>query len=197
MRYSRCVRIALSVLAVLVLAGTGYLLWQRNQDATSGMLTYRGDGFAVRYQKGWFADADYVYDHLGPEEPTIPGVKFLVPIAMIAGTNLTTDTGVSVEWMPGMPACRAEPFLLSPQYMTDETIEGVTYSVASSTDAGAGNRYEEMVYALKGTDPCLAVRYFIHYSALGNFDEGAVAGFDRAALIASFDAVRDSLLVKK
>lgn len=182
--------------ALIILIGVGYALWQ-SWTPDDGTVLYRGEGFTVRHSEKWFADTRYAYKHLGPEEPTIPGVKFLVPIATIAGTNLATDTGVSVEWMPGMPACRAEPFLISPASVSDETIDGVSYSVASSSDAGAGNRYEETVYALKGTNPCIAVRYFIHYSALGNFDADAMAGFDKAGLIADFDAVRRSLVIQK
>ena len=73
---------------------------------------------------------------------------------------------------------------------------GVTYSVASTTDAGAGNRYEEQVYALAGANPCIAVRYFIHTTELGNYPAGTRVAYDRAALLAQFDAIRHSLTLK-
>lgn len=186
------------ILALVILAGIGYFFWVHSQKPVDdGTLVYHGDRFSVHYPQNWFADTSYQYDLLGPEEPAIPGVKFHVPIALIAGTNLTTDTGISVEQMAGMPACRAEPFLISPQSVADETVDGTNYSVASSFDAAAGNRYEETVYALKGTNPCIAVRYFVHYSELGNFDPDKIMAFDHAGLIKQFDTIRRSLTLTK
>ena len=62
------------------------------------------------------------------------------------------------------------------------TENGTEYSVASLSDAGAGNLYEEKVYALVGTSPCLAVRTFIHSTNIANYDPGTVTAFDEAAL---------------
>ena len=69
----------------------------------------------------------------------------------------------------------------------------IMYSIASSTGAAAGNRYEEVVYALPGSNPCLAVRTYIHYGVLENYATGTVKAFDRAALEKSFVAIRDSV----
>jgi hypothetical protein len=72
--------------------------------------------------------------------------------------------------------------------------EGVrSYSVASTTDAAVGNRYEEWVYAIPDSHPCTAVRYFIHYAAIENFPQGAVQEFDKAALLSTFDQIRRTL----
>jgi hypothetical protein len=50
------------------------------------------------------------------------------------------------------------------------------------------------VYALKGTKPCIAVRYFIHSTSIGNYDPNAgVREFDREALLGAFDQIRRSL----
>jgi hypothetical protein len=68
------------------------------------------------------------------------------------------------------------------------------YSVASSTGAAAGNRYDETVYALPGTNPCIAVRYFIHYGVIENYPAGTVRAFDEAALRSEFDAIRRTLI---
>jgi hypothetical protein len=69
---------------------------------------------------------------------------------------------------------------------------GAEYSVATSSEAAAGNLYEEMVYALSGISPCTAVRYYIHSSNIGNYATGTIE-FDRAALLAAFDKIRMSL----
>jgi hypothetical protein len=73
---------------------------------------------------------------------------------------------------------------------------GITYSIASSTGAAAGNRYEETVYALSGTHSCISVRYFIHYGVFQNYPAGMVREFDQQALLASFDAIRRTLVVQ-
>jgi hypothetical protein len=115
---------------------------------------------------------------------------------LASSTNLSTDTYLSVEQREPGASCNAGDFLGMPNVNSVVVTEnGVEYSVASTTDAGAGNRYEEYVYALVGTEPCMAVRYFLHYSAIENFPEGVVMEFDKPALLATFDVVRRSLVV--
>jgi hypothetical protein len=69
----------------------------------------------------------------------------------------------------------------------------VSYSLATTSGAGAGNFYEEWVFALASSSPCTAVRYFIHSGNIGNYPTGAVTEFDHAALIKDFDSIRRSL----
>ena len=154
--------------------------------------------FSILLPKGYTPDASYTYQELGPGKD-ISGVKFTIATSTAAGTNLSPDTYISVEEIPKVQECSASLFL-SPQggtsaaeTMTDDT--GTTYSVASSTGAGAGNRYEETVYALPGTNPCVAVRYFIHYGVIDNYPPGAVQQFDEQALLTQFDAIRRSLVI--
>jgi hypothetical protein len=151
-------------------------------------------GFTIRYPEGYSVNSSYKYQALGPGKD-IKGVKFIIPQSFASGTNLSSfDTGVSVEAIPNVLDCNASLFLsdkVKPQMITDNNFE---YSFASSTDAGAGNRYEEHVWALPGTNPCLAVRYFIHYMALENYPQGSVSEFNRDALISQFDKIRHSLI---
>ena len=114
---------------------------------------------------------------------------------MATGTNLSADSYVSVEWLPRAKNCTGDIYLaanVKPQEVVDNR---VTYSLASSSGAAAGNRYEEWVYALSGSQPCLAVRYFIHSTNIANFDPGAVKEFDRAALVKQFDKIRKTLVI--
>lgn len=167
----------------------------------SGTFANSSEGYSVRYPSDWEIEPDYTYE-LRPGV-SIHGVKFHVPDSLAAGTNLSVDSGISVEAIYGIdlpkseggPECSAEAFLLSPQTVSEKTIEGVDFSVASSTEPAAGNRYEEIVYVVKGTEPCLAVRYFIHYGVLENYQPGTVEEFDRDFLLATFDAIRGTLTI--
>lgn len=150
-------------------------------------------GFSLRHARAYAVDATYQYQALGPGKE-IKGVKFTIPEGSAQGTNLGADSGVSIETISALETCTATPFL--PQATAQEVTEGdTTYSVASSTGAGAGNRYEEIVYALPGTSPCVAVRYFVHSSVYENYPEGTIRRFDRDALLSQFDAIRHTLVV--
>jgi hypothetical protein len=149
---------------------------------------------------GYTVDASYKYDQVNPKKP-ISGVKFTIPGAMATGTNLSSDSYISVESLPHAKSCTGDIYLAANVHPHQETTASTTYSVATSTDAGAGNRYEESVYAISGSNPCTAVRYFIHYGAIENYpsagEPGAVTAFDHAALLAAFDQIRNSLVLKQ
>ena len=164
------------------------------------------DGFSIRLpgtasSTSYTVDGSYRYQELGPGKD-IPGIKFTIPASVATGTNLAADSYLSVEEIPKSesPAggCTATPFLdqqggtSATQTITDGN---TTYSFASSTGAGAGNRYEETVYAVPGTNPCIAVRYLIHYGVIENYPAGLVHEFDKQALLAEFDAIRRTLVV--
>jgi len=151
-------------------------------------------GFSIKYPAGYMLDESYTYDQLGPE--AIPGIKVSVPATMTEGTNLSPDSGVSVEYFPNADRCTASMFLFDQPAATTLSDGGVTYSVAGVSDAGVGNVYEEKVYALAGQNPCIAVRYFIHYTQLANYPEGTRKAFEREVLLAEFDKIRHSLTLK-
>lgn len=151
-------------------------------------------GFSLRYPPGYTVNGGYVYEGLGPGHD-ITGVSFTIPASKTTGTNLASDTRVSVETLPGVADCTADLFLpAGGPAPTTVTENGTEYSVATMSDAGAGNFYDTTVYALVGSSPCLAVRTFIHYNNAANFDP-PVTGFDRAALTAEFDAIRKTLVI--
>ena len=160
--------------------------------------TNSSEGFSIRLPAGYTVDSSYKYEELGPGK-TIAGVKFTIPASVATGTNLSDDTYLSVEEIPSThvppPTCSATRFLEPGVKASTTTDDGVTYSVASTTGAAAGNRYEETVYALPGTNPCVAVRYFIHYGVIENYPPGDVRAFDQAALLAQFDAIRRTLTI--
>ncbi len=151
--------------------------------------------FTVQYPQGWTPNADYKYTGVSAAKP-ISGVQFKIPGEMATGTNLSADTYVSVEQLPRATSCVADIYLLDNVKPQAIDANGHSYSLASTSEAAAGNRYEEWVYAIPGSTPCTAARYFIHYGAIENYPtDGSVKEFDRAALLAIFDSIRDSISV--
>ena len=151
-------------------------------------------GFSIKYPKKYVLSESYMYQGLGEEG--IPGIKVSVPANVNEATNLSPDSGVSIEYVPNVERCSASIFLYDQPVASTITDGGVRYSVAEATGAGAGNIYEEKVYALDGANPCIAVRYFIHYTQLGNYPEGTKVAFKKDQLLSEFDLIRHSLTLK-
>ncbi|MFA5954872.1 MAG: hypothetical protein WC817_05075 [Patescibacteria group bacterium] len=155
------------------------------------------DGISIRYPEDYSLNADYSYQELGSGKE-IKGVSFPISSSIAAGTNLSDDSYLSVEVLPTGTSCTAALFLdergqgINVRSVTENS---VTYSEATSSGAAAGNRYDETVYALSSTNPCIAVRYFIHSTVLENYPPGVVKQFDREALLQQFDAMRRTLVV--
>jgi hypothetical protein len=197
----RILRISLilgtGVLATAALAGTTFNAANPPPIAPlSGMILFHDArlGFAIAYPPHWAVNSSYKYEALGPGK-AISGVSFTIPAASAAGTNLASDTRLSVEHLAG--ACVANRFLDAAQNAQTVTDGNRTYSMASSSEGAAGNLYEETVYALPGTSPCIAIRYFIHSTNIGAYDPGTVKEFDKDALIKTFGRMRRSLALTK
>lgn len=153
-------------------------------------------GYSIKYPAGFTVTTPYAYQALGPGKD-IAGVKFTIPASMATGTNLSADSYVSVEQLSASAAsCSASLFLGSQVGSTTMLSDnGVDYSVAVGNDAGAGNLYEEHVYAIPGSSACTAVRYFIHSNQIGNYPPGMVTQFDKTTILSQFDAIRRSLVL--
>jgi len=190
--------------------GNGALVLENNQEKSyigcvvlapdpGGLPNVYSDGtvgFSIRYPEGYKINTDYKYQYLGPGKD-IYGVRFTIPEALAVGTNLSShDTGVSVEVIPAVQDCNANLFLdqaENVQRIADST--NVEYSVGSMTQGAAGNHYEERVWALIDTNPCVAVRYFIHSTNIDNYEPGTVEQFDPRTFLEVFDQIRQSLTI--
>ncbi len=128
---------------------------------------------------------------------SIDGVRFTIPASTATGTNLSRDSYLSVEHSASSTTCTADTFLDGVTHATVLEENGVTYSVATSSEAAVGNRYEETVYALQGTNPCIAVREFIHYGVFENYASGTVKAFNKASILGTLDQIRKTLVVNQ
>ena len=149
--------------------------------------THASPAFSLDYPAGYTLNETYTDYRFGPAN-RIHGVALTVPVSLATNSNLSVNSYVSVEWLDGT-ACTIDQFLQNASPPTKVSDRGVEYQKATSSSAGAGNFYDETVF-LKG---CLVVRYFVHTLNFSGFPPGVVKEFDRAALMASFDAIRRSL----
>ncbi len=185
---------AVAAAALMAAAGgVAYVGAHQGTGAELGWSQYATSTFAVSYPPGFTPDPSY-NDDIAPGRRS-HGVKFTVSTDLVAGTNLSPDSYVSVEMLPTLVGCSATPYLYDPQTMPTFNEEGHTYSFAKEDGAAAGSMYEERVYARTGEGVCVAVRYFIHYNNLGDYEEGTVTAFNRDSVLSQFDRVRRSLAI--
>jgi hypothetical protein len=200
--------LAYGVLAIAIVVSIGYLLLNAKPaqapesvsvatTTPDGLTqTYASStlGFSIRYPEGYVVESD---TYSGPGMAAgFAGIKLTVPHSLTIGTNLADDSYIAVDRRPDLSACLAESLIEGGMVDTSTVTEsGVTYTVASITGAAAGNRYEETFFALQGTQPCVVVRYSVHYGVIENYPPGTVREFDKTALLAQFDAIRRSLVI--
>ena len=150
--------------------------------------TYTNDGygFTLTHPPGYVVD-----------EAQQNGVLFSPPAGAISDTNLSSDTGLIVGRYPGTTGeCSPKLFASGVKTVTRTTENGVTYLVATTTGSGAGSTYEQVIYALPNSNPCVSVAYLIHATAIGNYTAGSVRAYNRAALLDDFDKMRRSLVLR-
>lgn len=166
----------------------------QNANLPTIFLATKG-AFSIRLPLGYTADENFV-NQITPTQKTT-GAKFTIPKSLATGTNLSSDTYMTVEQQSNTSACTPFEFTELKTAPVKSITEGkVTYSAITMSDAGAGNRYETTIYAIPGTNPCTAIRYVVHYSVLDNYPKGTVKEFDKVALLAQFDAIRRTLILK-
>ncbi len=181
---------------------TGCIVVAPDQSGTLTQIyaTSSALGFTIRFPQNYTADQKYKYGAFGPGKD-IAGVKLTIPPGATTGTNLSQDTYISVEVQPNLPAGKAGAATCSADLFLDVkntsafTDNGVEYSVATSSGAAAGNRYDEAVFAIQGSSPCTAVRYLIHSTNIGNYTPGTIKEFDKVGVINEFDNIRRSLVL--
>ncbi len=155
----------------------------------------QGMEFWVGYPPEYTVNRGYTYQGLGPGK-SIQGTSYTIPASYTEGTNLSSDTYLSVEFPSESITegeCDASRFIPSGASSRVVKEGGTLYTMVDMGDAGAGNRYEEIVYAITNSLPCVGIRYFIHSTLVENYEPGTVTAFDRDALIREFDIIRRSI----
>lgn len=197
----------IAAIIIILIALSGYYAWQAfsstpspspSPEAAPTRKTYATSTFSIQYPSNFTIHESYAYEQF--EGKPIGGVRFTIPASATEGTNLSSDTYLSVEWLPRAKNCTGDIYIPANAKAFELTVGSTTYAAATTSGAAAGNTYEEEVYAIKGSSPCTAVRYYIHSGNIMNYPqegEGAVSKFDRADLLQKFDAMRDSLMLNQ
>ena len=181
------------VAAMITIFGACNALTAETQSFSppSGWLSYHGTGFSISYPPGFTVDRHHEYEGIGSGN-AILGTAFKIPASMTEGTNLSPDSYLSVEIFPQI-TCTPKAFLASLSDQPPVKEDGRQWLVANSSEGAAGNQYDETVYALDKSVPCIAVRTVIHSTNIANYDPGTVKPFDVTQLKALFDKMRGSL----
>ncbi|HSE56654.1 MAG TPA: hypothetical protein VLB02_01040 [Candidatus Paceibacterota bacterium] len=153
--------------------------------------SYETEQYSLQYPKDFSFSEEYHYQALGPGKG-ITGIAFTIPVILTKNTNLSKDTKLSIETIPNKEDCTPADFLSAPTVKEPLTENGIQILVAEQSEGAAGNRYDETVYVYP---KCVAVRYFIHSTNIGNYTPGTVQEFDRAALLQAFTLIRASFQI--
>src|ERR1035437_7975071 len=94
---------AVIILIIVIFAVRGIYISQPTiQQPPTNTTLYKSstEGFSIYYPIGFTVNENYVYQELGPGKD-INGVKFTIPASLASGTNLGSDSYLSVEEIPG------------------------------------------------------------------------------------------------
>lgn len=151
-------------------------------------------GFKINLPEDFTVIEDYIYQSTPAR--SFSGIKFAVPERIYKGTNLSSDSYISIERIPEYSeVCVAGAFLDSSETTGVTEVNGKSFTGAYSIGAGAGNIYHEVVYATQIGVDCFGVRYFIHYGVFQNYEPGSVTEFNKDELISLFDRIRKTIII--
>jgi membrane-bound inhibitor of C-type lysozyme len=79
------------------------------------------------------------------------------------------------------------------QPATKKTINGTTFTMLQSADAGAGNRYNTTSYRVVRNNQCYVIEYTIHSTAIQNYDPSqGITEFDAAKVTGIMEGIVNS-----
>ena len=158
--------------------------------------------FIVLAPTDWTVNSSFVNGDLGPDR-TLSGTAFIVPQSMVTGTNLGSDTSISILKNTFTTTCDASEFLDTGSAIINKkiSVNGKTWTLATNGDAGAGNRYLDTVvsypHEVTATNPCLGIDLHVHYAVLENFPAGTVSAYDSNTLTGIYESMVKSFVQKQ
>lgn len=151
-------------------------------------------GLTLRYPAGWqLASSSDNAATAGLTSDAKVVADITVPESMVKDTNLGADSGVRIAWLPQVNTCTPDAFLTDAGDISTSTLNGTSYLVSNTKDAGAGNRYSLTAYVREYAKPCIAVIEYVHTSVLENYPPGTVNAYDSTAFSNDFAAISDSI----
>lgn len=120
-----------------------------------------------------------------------PVIGIELPASMFAGTNLA-EAGVYIGATTSpdvMTACTDLSKVTGPVSTSTAQIGGQNFVEVDSTDAGAGNVYQQKTFRAFQNGSCLEIVELLHSADIGNYPSGTVQPFDQAQFQGILDAI--------
>jgi len=153
-------------------------------------------GFSMAYPLDFMAEDTYSVApttnwYLGAQEPGVKRLAIPIPRAIDPQTNFidaTLTVGDSGNDL-AVAHCTDRPADMGPNgSVATTTVNGIVFTVLTSSDAGAGNFYETTSYRTRHAGECFVVEYTIHSSQIMNYPpQYGLLPFDRAGIRAVLD----------
>ncbi|MDQ3014364.1 MAG: hypothetical protein M3Q73_00685 [bacterium] len=151
--------------------------WTASKNTALGYELSYPEG-AMTYKPGTVAETGM----LNPNKK-IKKDRFVVSSDYIKGTNLASDSGVTIEVYDSTQLCQAEyvpeNFAASPV----QTINGKTFSTASSQSGAAGNFYQHTLFKTVHEGKCYVAIAVTHTTNVGAYPAGEVIEYNKAELM--------------
>lgn len=119
-----------------------------------------------------------------------PVASFTLPRSMFEGTNLG-EAGVYIGATTSpkiVASCETPMPDMGELSVSSTTLNGAVFATATSSDAGAGNRYETTVFRAVHDGTCFEIVELLHWADIHNFGP-ETAEFDKAKFQGYLDAI--------
>ncbi|HVW71557.1 MAG TPA: hypothetical protein VHB93_00180 [Candidatus Paceibacterota bacterium] len=182
--------------------GTGSTVTPPPQQDTSSWQVFGTALFTIRYPQIFTNNAVESNDEWRSGANGDAGtldLSIMLPKSYMPGTNFSDaklTVGHSASAAPVSNCLKPDPSGGPSSSMTTRLINGVSFTVFTSSDAGAGNLYDTTSYRTMHNNTCIAVEYTIHYTQIANYPPGTVTQFDESKVAAMLDSVVDTFTFK-
>ncbi len=137
---------------------------------------YQPYGFEFKYPASWvFVQPSF--KTLTDSIVSVQTPENLYPKTNFSNAVVTVNASVGISENQCLSNSQTKAPLLEPL-----TINGQTFYVESTTDAGAGNFYDSKIYKTVHDKVCLEVIETIHTTNVGNYEPGTVTEVDQTEI---------------